>query len=210
MKIKRNGVEYELTKDELYAAFQERQHLDDVLNIDLNLRFYLSAEDFEKVKGSKEFLDDAAYTLRSNLDDLDMDFDVAVEKAIEYTLDCFVAHERAESAVSDKVFYSIEQGNDCKKIHVFGEIYYLGNGEENDYCFTQFTGVFLDFEDVQKSGGKLLEYIYNNGERVYEQNITSAEAEECCKTYFNGKTGTKLDIYECDEDTPCGDYWCDI
>lgn len=110
----------------------------------------------------------------------------------------------------NRMFYSIEKCNDSKIIHVFGEIYHLGNGEEKDYRSAQFTGAFLKFEDVQESGGKFIEYIYNDGGQVYEKDMTESEADECCKTYFNGSTGTELDIYECGQDTPCGDYWCEI
>ena len=110
----------------------------------------------------------------------------------------------------DRIFYSIEQFSDGKMIHVFGEVYHLGNGEEKDYRSAQFTGAYLEFEDVQESGGKFMEYIYNDGGQVYEKDMTEADADECCKTYFNGSAGTEFDIYECDQDTPCGDYWCEI
>ena len=110
----------------------------------------------------------------------------------------------------DRIFYSVEQWNVGKIIHVFGEVYHIDNGEEKDYRSAQFTGAYLEFEDVQESGGKFMEYIYNDGEQVYEKDMTEAEAEECCKTYFNGSAGVRLDIYECNQDTLCGDYWCDI
>lgn len=110
----------------------------------------------------------------------------------------------------DRIFYSIEQWNDGKMIHVFGEIYQLRNGEEKDYRSAQFTGAYLEIEDVEAAGGKFMELIYNDGDRIYESDMTKAEAEECCKTYFGGKSGTELDINECNEDTPCGDYWCEI
>lgn len=207
MTITRNGVEYELTQEELYRAFQEQQHLNDISNIDLYLENLVEEEVFEKVKDNNEFFNNAADTLRTNLDDLGMTFDIALEKAIEDTLEDFLAYN---SVLDDKLFYSIELQNGGKIIHVFGEIYYLGNGEENDYCSAQFTGAYLDFEDVQESGGKFLEYIYNDGSKVYERNVTRAEAAESIETYFSGDAGTKLDIYECDQDTPCGDYWCEI
>lgn len=110
----------------------------------------------------------------------------------------------------DRVFYSVEQWNDGKMIHIFGEIYHLGSGEEKDYRLVQFTGAYLEIEDIQESGGKFLELIYNNGTQIYESNMTETEAEECCKTYFNGTAGTELNIFECDQDTPCGNYWCQI
>ena len=87
MKIERNGIEYELTAQELWKAFCEQQHLNDISDIDLNLECYLSEDETEKVKDSKEFFDEAAYALRSNLDDLNMSFDSAIAKAIENTYD---------------------------------------------------------------------------------------------------------------------------
>lgn len=110
----------------------------------------------------------------------------------------------------DRIFYSVEQWNVGKIIHVFGEVYHIDNGEEKDYRSAQFTGAYLEFEDVQESGGKFMEYIYNDGKQVYGKDMTETEARECCKTYFNGSEGTELNIYECDEATPCGDYWCEI
>lgn len=114
----------------------------------------------------------------------------------------------------NRIFYSVEQWcdgeSDAKMIHIFGEIYQLGNGEEKDYRSVQFTGAYLEITDIQDSGGKFMEYIYNDGDRIYESDMTKAEAEECCKTYFNGSMGTELNIYECYQDTPCGDYWCEI
>ena len=91
MKIERNGIEYELTTQELWKAFCEQQHLNDISDIDLNLDSYLSEDDIEKVKDDDEFFDDAAYALRSNLDELDMGFDAAISKAIEYAYDEFNA-----------------------------------------------------------------------------------------------------------------------
>ncbi len=113
-----------------------------------------------------------------------------------------------------KVFYSVEQwsdgGNDIKMIHILGEIYQLGNGEEKGYRSAQFTEAYLEIVDIEESGGKFMEYIYNDGNQIYESNMTETDAEECCKSYFGGKPGTELNIYKCDEDTPCGDYWCEI
>lgn len=85
MKITRDGKEYELTRAELWAAFDEQQHLNDISNIDLNVENYLSEEDMKTIGNLKEFYDDAAYALRSNIDDLDMEFDIALARAIEDT-----------------------------------------------------------------------------------------------------------------------------
>lgn len=93
MKITRNGIEYELTSQELRNAFCEQQHLNDISDIDFYLACHLSEDDVKKVKDDKEFFDDAAYALRSNLDELDMGFDAAIAKAIEYAYDEFNARE---------------------------------------------------------------------------------------------------------------------
>lgn len=93
MKITRNGIEYELTTQELWEAFCEQQHLNDISDIYLNLDCYLSEDDVEKVKDNEEFFDDAAYALRSNLDELNLSFDAALSKTIEYAYDEFNARE---------------------------------------------------------------------------------------------------------------------
>lgn len=93
MKITRDNKEYELTKEELWQSFCEQQHLNDISEINFYLSCHLSDDDVEKVKDNEEFFDEAAYALRSNLDELDMGFDAAISKAIEYTYDDFKAKE---------------------------------------------------------------------------------------------------------------------
>ncbi|MCM1168178.1 MAG: hypothetical protein NC299_17915 [Lachnospiraceae bacterium] len=122
----------------------------------------------------------------------------------------------------DRIFYSIEIQDNKKTVHVHGEIYDLGCGKDEIcdanrfldsdtiYRSAEFTGAYLEIEDIQESGGKFLEYIYNNGNQVYESDMTAGHAEKCCQTYFGGESGTELNIYECDQNTPYGDYWCEI
>lgn len=111
----------------------------------------------------------------------------------------------------NKLFYSVEQWSDGKILHILGEIYFLDSiKEDKGYREAEFTNAYLEFEDVQDSGGKFIEYIYNDGEKVYEQDITREQAETYCKNYFDGESGTKFDIYDCTQDTPCGYYWCEL
>lgn len=111
----------------------------------------------------------------------------------------------------DRIFYEIVQFDKRDKmIHIFGEIYRLNNGEGKGYRSAQFTGEFLDFEEVQKYGDELIEHIYQDGNQVYEDDLTEAEAQKCCNEYFDGEPGTEFDIYDCDQNTPCGEYWCEI
>lgn len=93
MKISRDGKEYELTQAELWAAFDEQQHLNDISNIDLNIENYLSEEEMNTIGSLKEFYDEAAYALRSNIDDLDMEFDIALARAIEDTRADYLSKE---------------------------------------------------------------------------------------------------------------------
>lgn len=93
MKITRDGKVYELTSTELWTAFNEQQHLNDISDIDLNVEYYLSEEEMNTIGSLKEFYDEAAYALRSNIDDLGKEFDVAVAKAIEDTRDDYLNRE---------------------------------------------------------------------------------------------------------------------
>lgn len=83
MKIERNGIKYELTAQELWVAYCEQQHLNDISDIELNLEDNLSENRIRNVENNRDFLDTAACFLRGNLDDLGMDFDIAVSRAIE-------------------------------------------------------------------------------------------------------------------------------
>lgn len=93
MKITRDGKEYELTQAELWAAFNEQQHLNDISDIDLNVANYLSEEEMKTIGSLKDFYDDAAYALRSNIDDLGMEFDIALDMAIEDTRADYLSKE---------------------------------------------------------------------------------------------------------------------
>lgn len=88
MKIIRNGIKYELTEVELFAAFKEYQHKGDIENIDLNMDSFLSEAEYEKYSDNKEFISAAAYLLRDNLDN-GIEFDYAVSRAFIDALDEF-------------------------------------------------------------------------------------------------------------------------
>lgn len=94
MKITRDGKEYELTSTELWLAFNEQQHLNDISDIDLNVADYLSEEEMKTIGSLNKFYDDAAYALRSNIDDLGMEFDIAIAKAIEDTRADYIGGNR--------------------------------------------------------------------------------------------------------------------
>ena len=85
MKIIRNGQEIELTKEELNEAYEEQQHILDIQNIQSNIEHYLDEDEYEQLRDNQEFIEDAAYELRENLDRYGMEFDYAIKDAIETT-----------------------------------------------------------------------------------------------------------------------------
>lgn len=85
MKIIRNGQEIKLTKEELHKAYIEQQHILDMSYIKLNIENYLDEDEYEKLRDNQEFIEDAAYELRENLDRWGMEFDYAIKDAIETT-----------------------------------------------------------------------------------------------------------------------------
>lgn len=110
----------------------------------------------------------------------------------------------------DRIFYSVEKIGGTKALHVFSEIYRLDNGEEKDYRLAEYTGVYFEFEKIHKYGGTFDEHIYETGNCIYEEAMSEAEAKECCETYFTDHFVKELNIYDCDQNTPCGEYWCEI
>ncbi len=42
----------------------------------------------------------------------------------------------------------------------------------------------------------------------YEWDATEEEVEKATLTYFDGEPGTHLPLFEVNQDTPCGEYWC--
>lgn len=83
MKIVREGKEIELTEDELYRAYCEKQHEFDYENVRSNMDGYLAQEDYEVLKDNTDFIEDAAYELRINIDKYDMSYEYAIKDAIE-------------------------------------------------------------------------------------------------------------------------------
>lgn len=94
MKITREiggkQYEFELTRDELYRAFDEQEHIYDVNDIE-DVVFYMEdAEVLAEYGISKEaFLamkDEMAYEKRRNMDKYDMSWDYARDEAVSSVL----------------------------------------------------------------------------------------------------------------------------
>lgn len=108
----------------------------------------------------------------------------------------------------DRYFYSVEETDGHKEVHFSGNIHF-NNADETDKCFrlAEWTGLYVTVDELREllEDDMLWEYI--NGQVTYLTNLTEDGAIDMCKVYFDGSSGTKLDIRSIDEETPCGDYW---
>ncbi|HAU85700.1 MAG TPA: hypothetical protein DCW90_09395 [Lachnospiraceae bacterium] len=88
MKIIRNGIEIELTDEELRNAYYEQQFLFDREDCRYTLVEILTENQMNALIGDKvdEILDLAADKLRRNIDKYEMDFSYARDEAVRDTL----------------------------------------------------------------------------------------------------------------------------
>lgn len=111
----------------------------------------------------------------------------------------------------DKYFYSIEEDDGNKVIHLSANIYFNDSGcTDKDYRVAEWTWFYLTIKEAEEllSNGDFYDYI---NERIdYLGDLTKEEAEESGATYFNGRGGTELHIANVTEATPCGDYWFNL
>ena len=93
MKITREGKTYELTRDELYAAFVEMRDIFDVEEIRNELDNRMNGDDpaeaeaAEKAMANTELLEELAEQLRDYLDYYDVNYRSAVEQAADCAID---------------------------------------------------------------------------------------------------------------------------
>ena len=91
MKILRDGKEYELTSDELFAAYLEQEHiydLDDVkseleliIEDDIDEELYVEAA--KRIYSDENMLHNVAYSKRRNMDRYNMEWSYAVSEAVK-------------------------------------------------------------------------------------------------------------------------------
>lgn len=85
MKIIRDGIEIELTREELFNAYMEQENIFDIQNIEDNMENYLDESEYNLLKDNKEFIENTASELRRNQDKYDMDHENAIREAFEDT-----------------------------------------------------------------------------------------------------------------------------
>ncbi|MBQ7960193.1 MAG: hypothetical protein IJ285_03145 [Clostridia bacterium] len=110
----------------------------------------------------------------------------------------------------DKYFYLLEEDNGKRVIHMQGNIFF-NNADlsKTKYRSAEWTFLYLDIDEAKLMLDTDTFYEYINERVNYLGDHTKKEAAELCKNYFNGQPGTKLHIYDINEDTPCGEYWFD-
>ena len=109
----------------------------------------------------------------------------------------------------DKWFYSVEMEGDRKVIHVFGNVY-LDDTDETETCYRimELTGLYMTIDEWQELGASDESWSYFYEHFDYCGDLTKQQAEDICKSFFDGDSGIELDISLVNENTPCGDYWC--
>ena len=107
----------------------------------------------------------------------------------------------------DRYFYSIEDYGNGKEVYICGNVYFNdADGTETDHRIAEWKSFSLTVAELQL----LLQedfFDYINEEVRYLDDITKEEAEDICKTFWNGEPGDNLDIREVNDYTECGYYW---
>lgn len=109
----------------------------------------------------------------------------------------------------DRYFYSLEKDSNGKQIiHLSGNVYFNdADGTETCYRYAEWVGMYFEVEKAQQMFVNDEFFNFTDEQVKYLDDITETEAKEMCTYYFHEKPGTKLDITDITENTPCGDYW---
>lgn len=108
----------------------------------------------------------------------------------------------------DRYFYSVEIDDDRKIVHISGNVYF-NDADETETCYrcAEWTFLYLTLDELEILIENDRFYEYINEKVNYLGDRTKEQAVEICENYFDGSCGTKLHIFNVNEDTPCGDYW---
>lgn len=82
MVIFRDGKMIKLSGDELFQAYEEQKHIDDIQNIMDNMERYLDDKEYASLKDHRIFIENAAKKLKKNLDD-GMGYEEALSAAFD-------------------------------------------------------------------------------------------------------------------------------
>ena len=109
----------------------------------------------------------------------------------------------------DRYFYSLEKDDNGKQIiHLSGNVYFNDNDEtETCYRYAEWVGLEIDVDTAKLLFDKYVFFNFSDERVKYLDDITEEQAKSTCEDYFDGTSGTELQIMDITEDTPCGDYW---
>lgn len=111
----------------------------------------------------------------------------------------------------DRYFYSIELATNGEKIiHWSGNVYYNdGATDDKKYRLAEWTFYYISMRATRGLIKNDTFWEHVNEDVNYLTDITEQQAIDICNTYWDGKPGEYLHIKNVNEDTPCGDYWCE-
>lgn len=111
----------------------------------------------------------------------------------------------------DRYFYSVEEIDGSKTIHMSGNVYCNdeSSANEKDYRIAEWVWVYINIDTLvkKKNENKLWDFLDKNVR--YLEDISKEAADRICNEYFDGSLGSNLDIRKVDANTICGDYWFD-
>ena len=106
----------------------------------------------------------------------------------------------------DKDFYSVEEIDGRKYVHIFG--YFYDNGGRPEWpsaVILEYAGLMVELPAFLKLSH--FDYDVLTGDaKQYSQSVTRSEAEEAMITYFDGNPPEELSYNDLTLDTPCGNY----
>ena len=106
----------------------------------------------------------------------------------------------------DRYFYIIEEENNTKYMHLEGNIYQ----NEDIFKLNEWTDCCIEITDLKNHIKNDTFYEFIDSTVKYIDTIPCsdpAEIDRYYNNYFSGKTCSKLDLDNINENTPCGYYY---
>lgn len=108
----------------------------------------------------------------------------------------------------NRYFYTVESDDSGNKVvHFVGNIYNNDDGEEQNHKIDEWTFLYFDLPELEAAIKGNTLYTQLNEATAYSDDMTEAEAQQCCEEYYGGDSGLELHISKVNKDTPFGEYW---
>ena len=210
MVIERNGIKVKLTEEELYEAYREQQHLNDMENIKENLAEFVP-EKLHVIREDTELIERATTKLREMLD-AGVEYGYSVETAIvETVMDSFNRLleikdlYKQESIVMSELLRNYPELTISEKKHLllwsgddeFMEV--LPNGDISEKYMWNYTELYLQSDDKTQ-----YEFYY----AMHSENELTEFAKKALK--INEKLVNMLLILEKEDDQWHLEAYCEL